>query len=290
MKKSVARRIQVALVGLAATSTAFALIAPVHAATPASPTVDRGLPTANLNNGAGSNRSNVAWSNGNDSITGDTFAVGSAGQTWVVTGIRTWNIGHTGNAFGDEFSADTLYFGTSGVAPVATGTVSAGSNTDSNPNITHTPVTYVGGSSYQATGGTYRQIWQNDFTNLNLAVDGGTTYYFAVDGISSNYAWFNHASNATLSGSAQQGADNKYVSWSKADLNTPNVCDSNGPINGFCNGGWDKSSDINVQVFASQVATTKDACKSGGWQTLVRTDRSTFKNQGDCVSYANTGK
>ena len=80
------------------------------------------------------------------------------------------------------------------------------------------------------------------------------------------------------------------MSWSKADLNTPNTCDSNGPINGFCNGGWDKSSDINVQIFASQVVTTKDACKSGGWQSSVRKDGSAFKNQGDCVSYTNTGK
>jgi hypothetical protein len=289
MKKSLVRRVQVAVVGLAAASTAFALISPVRAATPASPAVDRGLPIADLNNGAGSNRSNVAWSNGNDAITGDTFVVGSAGQNWIVTGIRTWNIGHIGKTFGDEFSADTLYFGTHGVAPVATGTVAVGSNTDSNPNITHRLVTYVGGTSYQAQDDTFRQMWQNDFTNLNLTVDGGTTYYFAVDGITSYY-WFNHASNAALSGSPQQGADNKYVSWSKADLNTPQVCDSNGPISGFCNGGWDKSSDINVQVFASQVATAKSACKDGGWHSLVRTDGTAFKNQGDCVSYANTGK
>lgn len=31
-------------------------------------------------------------------------------------------------------------------------------------------------------------------------------------------------------------------------------------------------------------------CKSGGWATMVRADGSTFKNQGDCVSYVETGK
>src|SRR6476661_5468348 len=31
-------------------------------------------------------------------------------------------------------------------------------------------------------------------------------------------------------------------------------------------------------------------CKKGGWQTMRRADGSTFKNQGDCVSYVNTGK
>jgi hypothetical protein len=31
-------------------------------------------------------------------------------------------------------------------------------------------------------------------------------------------------------------------------------------------------------------------CKKGGWQTMRRADGSEFKNQGDCVSYVNTGK
>lgn len=34
----------------------------------------------------------------------------------------------------------------------------------------------------------------------------------------------------------------------------------------------------------------KDACKNGGWQGLSRADGSGFKNQGDCIQYANTGK
>ncbi len=269
------------LAGAAALATALCVAGAASATS--STLVERGLPTTNLNNAAGANRSNVAWSQGNDSITGDTFTVGSAGQTWIVTGIRTWNIGHTGLMFGDEFSDDTLYFGTGAIAAVATGTVAAGSNTDSNANITHTPVTYAGGSGYQAQDGSARQLWQNDFTNLNLTVQGATTYYFAVDGTSSSYLWFNHASNAALSGSTQQGADGKYVTWSKSDLATPTVCDSTGAVSG-CNGGWDKSSDINVEVFASQVATDKNQCKNGGWQTLVHSDGTSFANQGDCVS------
>lgn len=35
---------------------------------------------------------------------------------------------------------------------------------------------------------------------------------------------------------------------------------------------------------------TKEDCKSGGWQTLRRSDGGTFKNQGDCVSYFASGK
>jgi len=33
-----------------------------------------------------------------------------------------------------------------------------------------------------------------------------------------------------------------------------------------------------------------DACKNGGWQSLVRADGSSFKNQGDCIQYTNTGR
>jgi hypothetical protein len=38
------------------------------------------------------------------------------------------------------------------------------------------------------------------------------------------------------------------------------------------------------------VPTNKDQCKNDGWQTHVRPDGSTFKNQGDCIQYVNTGK
>ncbi|MEK6281187.1 MAG: hypothetical protein AABN95_12610 [Acidobacteriota bacterium] len=38
------------------------------------------------------------------------------------------------------------------------------------------------------------------------------------------------------------------------------------------------------------VPTNKNQCKNGGWMTSVRSDGSTFKNQGDCVSYTNNGK
>jgi len=40
----------------------------------------------------------------------------------------------------------------------------------------------------------------------------------------------------------------------------------------------------------TKVPTDRNQCKNSGWQTLVRTDGTTFKNQGDCVQYVNTGK
>jgi hypothetical protein len=38
------------------------------------------------------------------------------------------------------------------------------------------------------------------------------------------------------------------------------------------------------------VATDSDGCKKDGWQTLSSADGSSFKNQGDCIQYVNTGK
>jgi hypothetical protein len=49
---------------------------------------------------------------------------------------------------------------------------------------------------------------------------------------------------------------------------------------------------INSATFTYEpnTPTSKDQCKDGGWQTHVRADFSSFKNQGDCIQYVNTGK
>lgn len=39
-----------------------------------------------------------------------------------------------------------------------------------------------------------------------------------------------------------------------------------------------------------QVASNKDQCKNGGYNNVKRADGSSFKNQGDCIQYVNTGK
>ena len=57
----------------------------------------------------------------------------------------------------------------------------------------------------------------------------------------------------------------------------------------------DGTSDLFVRhalapILAPRIPQTKDDCKGGGWKDLVRADGSSFKNQGDCVSYVNTGR
>jgi hypothetical protein len=46
----------------------------------------------------------------------------------------------------------------------------------------------------------------------------------------------------------------------------------------------------NLQLGGPSVAANKDQCKNNGWQNIVRADGSSFKNQGDCIQYANNGK
>jgi hypothetical protein len=86
-----------------------------------------------------------------------------------------------------------------------------------------------------------------------------------------------------------------------------------GPVAGYANWAafvaantaWRVSSDVpfiiaddpgiwtvgNVHLGqAASAVTTKDECKKGGWATMIRADGSSFKNQGDCIQYVNTGK
>jgi hypothetical protein len=66
---------------------------------------------------------------------------------------------------------------------------------------------------------------------------------------------------------------------------------------GSGNGGLTASTDA-LKLSYSDICATYDfepfrstnECKKGGWQTMRRADGSEFKNQGDCVSYVNTGR
>jgi hypothetical protein len=57
----------------------------------------------------------------------------------------------------------------------------------------------------------------------------------------------------------------------------------------FGTGGEDGSC-ITYNFDPYRVATAKEQCKNGGYNSVKRADGSSFKNQGDCVSYTNTGK
>lgn len=232
--------------------------------------VDRGLPTTNINDVAGPNRSNVAWAIDNNTFTGDDFALPVTGTQWRIDSIRVWTVGDLSNNdanltddtfLSDAFSSLSLYVGStsnSTLNRVALGNFS-GSGTDSttNANIVATRVQYPGPTELDYEGfGNHFTIVQLDFNNLNLVFNAGESVQFglAADDPTFGFGSFNHASNAALSGSPQDGADNLFRDFSvdaggltASFLNMDNSDSNNGGA------GWDKASDINVQVFATPV-------------------------------------
>ena len=227
---------------------------------------DRGLPTTNLNNAAGSSRSNVAWgdvtpSDGSDWAIGDTFSVSANSD---ITDVRVWIVSEDSQPPSSMWSDLTLFGGQAGsIAPISTV-----STNGTDPNVQITSVTYANGSTYQGTSGSFIDLYQVDFL-VNWAVDGNTPYYFFVGGTptATNYNLYDpefggaispflSSSNAALSGSTQQGADN--LVWEMAYNETPysfvsmDSFDSADPTLGI----WDKSSDVNLQLYGTPEPTS----------------------------------
>lgn len=198
--------------------------------------IDRGLPTANLNNIAGANRSNVAWAFGADEmgtwVVGDTFT-NTSGFNYHIDTIRVWTVG--------AFDAGSLKLlgGLDGSGTFATLSTSA----------TTALVTYSNGASYEGTFGGSSPLTQVDFAVSGLTLGAGDTYDFFLEGTRSDGATpyvFVHASNGGLSGSTQQGSDNEMLAgiYSGGTVSSVETWTSAG-------NGWDKASDVNVQVFGT---------------------------------------
>jgi hypothetical protein len=230
--------------------------APVCGLLAAGPTlvVDRGLPQANLNAASGDYRSNIRWSVYDSGFLGDDFTVGAAGENWVIDTVRVWTV-PGGNKvdpehLGDYYQDVRLYFGglKEGLSPIVTGLLTSGSNQASNPNIVISDATAGGAVPYEDFG-TNMRVWQIDFTQLNLSVQGGVKYSFGAWGLGrpvpneadKTRPWFNVATNAPLAAARQDGADGEMLQFT-----------SGGKFKSAFDGkdaGWDKGSDINVQVF-----------------------------------------
>lgn len=238
------------LLGLALTWTVFA----------AEPTlvVDRGLPQANLNSASGDYRSNIRWSLYDSGFIGDDFTVGTVGESWAIDTIRLWTVPGVNatdpDHLGDFYQDVRLYVGNEegGVTPSMTGLLKPGSDQISNPNILIADATGTGVVPYEDFGSNMR-VWQIDFTKLNLTVPGGVKVRFGAWGLGrpvpgkadKTYAWFNAASNAPLAIAKQEGADGEMLLFTSGGK-FKSTFDGKGA-------GWDKSSDINVQVFGHRL-------------------------------------
>lgn len=250
-----------ALSHLAATGAVLAVSLSASIAS-ASIIVDRGLPDQNLNNAAGGDRSNVAWGfNPAVYSVGDDFIVGNSNYTldaltvWIVAGSPD---PADGFALGDRFDTLSLFLGTAGgngsINRVATTGLSG--NAPANTDVTVNQVWYPGTSeSYQGSGGGFIGIWEVTFNNLGIYAGANTQFNFAVDGDDSTAdekpTTFLHASNAALSGTPQDGADNlfNYYFGTAGDSSI----NFGGQLDSDQAGFWDKSSDINVRVSATDI-------------------------------------
>lgn len=177
------------------------------------------------------------------------------------------------------------------------------------------------GRWYQAsTGGCFNGLASNitfDLTSFNLQLPNSVV--FGVQYNSSHYGpnpiGDTQPCNSTTAGCPYDSLNvalartNPSVG-SKPFLGTlywdtsygPNYCDAGANGTGFFrldspgNGCWSDTSPLvdpyvpAAQFIAYTIPSNKDQCKGDGWQSLARAGGSTFKNQGDCIQYVNTGK
>src|SRR5215211_1851176 len=95
---------------------------------------------------------------------------------------------------------------------------------------------------------------------------------------------------------------NTFVSWSTIVAANPDavIVGGFGINQGSGNPALTASSDVltigtngecvTYDFEPYKVATTAAQCKNGGYSAVKRADGSSFKNQGDCIQYVNTGK
>jgi hypothetical protein len=146
------------------------------------------LPTTDLNQAAGADRTNASLNQGVD-IVGDDF-VNTTGSSYVINNLTVYAIANSpGDNIGDELSSVSLYTGaySSGVGDPVTLTA-----TLDQAELTAAPeVDYTDSTEYQTLNSgtpgspntTYDPIYALTFTGLNLSILAGQDYYFAVAGI-----------------------------------------------------------------------------------------------------------
>ncbi|MGE3466348.1 MAG: LamG-like jellyroll fold domain-containing protein [Pyrinomonadaceae bacterium] len=103
--------------------------------------------------------------------------------------------------------------------------------------------------------------------------------YFINDVINASYGCSDALSGiVSCSGTVANGAP----------INTSTVGPKIFSVTATDNAGNATTSNVTYHV-KYRVPLTKNDCKNGGWQHLTRADGTTFKNQGDCIQYVNTG-
>jgi hypothetical protein len=104
--------------------------------------------------------------------------------------------------------------------------------------------------------------------------------------------WFTRVAGNSLTGPSGGGEPlaTQPILYFSVQTGSGTAAGFTGRLDGYRIELFDGSiANINFEA-TNQIVTDKNQCKGNGWMTLTRGDFSTFKNQGDCIQYANTGK
>ena len=143
-------------------------------------------------------------------------------------------------------------------------------------------------------------VFDNDITNMATASGNAVAVWFEVNQsfATATVTMNNFNVPATqygiLVGVAGSGAVNGTCNWwnSPTGPTTPtNPGGTGAKVSSLVNyNPWLIAPAPGGACFGGNVPTIAGQCKNGGWTTSTRSDGSTFKNQGDCIQYVNTGK
>lgn len=204
------------------TLTSGLLLAAVAQTASALVIVDRGLPTSDLNDAAGPDRTNIAWSapqTPTDAwMLGDQFNVGNpfAGNPVQITKVTLWAVGtQTDDLVGFDYADPAsyqLYLRSSNLGLAFIDAITT------DISVAVTPVTYSGGDSFQRVGtSTVDQLYQVDFTlTVPYTVPVNARVRFALGGfVGGNFVNpFLHATRSVDSGgNVQPGYDEVLYSY-----------------------------------------------------------------------------
>jgi hypothetical protein len=168
--------------------------------------------------------------------------------------------------------------------------------------------------TYRTAGSDPQVAALNIEVDINGSAPGGFTtlvfepIYNTSQGNITNDTWqhwnaFSGGNAIWWSSNSIPSAPNRdtFVSWSTIVAANPDavILGGFGVNQGSGNGGLNSSVDgLTLGVSGTTTtydfepyvtATSKQSCMNGGWTSVKRADGSSFKNQGDCVSYLNTG-
>jgi hypothetical protein len=198
------------------------------------------LPTQNLNINPPdqNNRSNLAMAQiysttqpSDYQIPGDSFTLGTAGQSYHISKIRLWmamlNESSATSNDNPVFPGNILSLLSLWAGPDNSQTLNGQVNTQivrlSPQSVTATRTFYANGQNLLRTKGGWRALWQLDFA-VNWTVQGGQLYHYFLDGLfvnnSGNYQNFPlHAANGALSGVSNRNTNSTFL-WFDKGTNT----------------------------------------------------------------------